>query len=315
MPRFSVIIPIKPGFVPLALQRFSRGNWPTEGVELLVAKGRAPSSQRNLAAQMAQGSILYFIDDDSLVPEDRLTRLAELMEDPTIVAVGGPSLTPESDSLLQRTIGVLLGSRIGAGAVRARYCSCGVLRDSSEQELILCNLAIRRDAFLALGGLHEALYPNEENELLDRLASLGRLVHDPDLVVYRSQRESLAAFIRQMFRYGRGRGQQTRLTGRIPLVSLAPVFLWLYLFLLILFPSLLLALPFIVYVAICLVTGMQAVRQTGDLRSALLLPPLVLLMHLSNGIGLISGLLGGARPVDPQAAREVAVTRYAGDEL
>jgi len=35
--------------------------------------------------------------------------------------------------------------------------------------LILCNLLARKDAMIELGGFNEALYPNEENALMDEL--------------------------------------------------------------------------------------------------------------------------------------------------
>ncbi len=65
----------------------------------------------------------------------------------------------------------------------ARYASVGRSRESSEKELILCNLVARRDAMLELGGFNEALYPNEENALMDELQKRGgKLLYDPELI-------------------------------------------------------------------------------------------------------------------------------------
>ena len=61
-----------------------------------------------------------------LSPPDCLSICALVMEDPDVAVVGGPSLTPPGDSLLQQLFGSALSSLLGAGAVRNRYRACGV---------------------------------------------------------------------------------------------------------------------------------------------------------------------------------------------
>jgi len=225
MTTFSIIIPIRPGGKPEALANLIKIDLSASQIEILVAEGHNPSRQRNEAVRQAQGEIIYFLDDDSLVQPDCLKRLADHFADPMVTVVGGPSLTPSTDSLLQQAIGSALASTLGAGGVRNRYQSRGTIRKTDEKELILCNLAVRRSAFISCGGFDERLYPNEENELLDRLrASGGILLHDPQLVVKRSQRRTLAAFARQMFRYGQGRARQTRIAGFSGIMPFAPLF-------------------------------------------------------------------------------------------
>src|SRR5439155_5208753 len=98
------------------------------------------------------------------------------------------------------------------GPSRARYTTVGAVRQTSEKELILCNLVARRPAMLELGGFNEALYPNEENALMDELQKRGgKLVYDPNLLVYRRPRHSLKAFAKMLRTYGRGRAEQFRL--------------------------------------------------------------------------------------------------------
>jgi len=288
----TIVIPIKPGLVPQAAEQVRRLTWPQGQLELLVAEGTNPSRQRNEAVQHARGEIIYFLDDDSGVVPDCLQRIAELFRDPQVVAVGGPSLTPASDSLLQRAIGAALSSPLGAGGVRNRYRAVGSLRETTERELILCNLAIRREAFLACGGFDERLYPNEENEFLDRLrATGGRLLHDPQLAVERSQRPHLAAFAKQMFRYGRGRARQTRMAGFSGLMPFAPLGLVLYLATLPLVSTLLWRLPLGVYAAGCLLCGLRGGINGRNPLFVVLLPALFPLLHLANGVGLLAGFL------------------------
>lgn len=288
----TIVIPIKPGLVPKAAERVRRLAWPQGQFELLVAEGTNPSRQRNEAVQQARGEIIYFLDDDSVVVPDCLQRIVEHFRDPQVVAVGGPSLTPASDSLLQQAIGAALSAPLGAGGVRNRYRAVGVVRETSERELILCNLAVRREAFLACGGFDERLYPNEENEFLDRLqAGGGKLLHDPRLPVERSQRPHLAAFIKQMFRYGRGRARQTRMAGFSGLMPFAPLGLLFYLASLVLVTAPLWRLPLGGYAAACLVCGLRGAMKARKPLFVVLLPALFPLVHLANGVGLMAGFL------------------------
>lgn len=288
----SLIIPIMPGLEPQAAARIAGLGWPADRFELLIAEGTCPSRQRNLAVQQARGEIVYFLDDDSLVAADALERLERHFSDPQVVAVGGPSLTPSSDSLLQRAFGAALASPLGAGGVRNRYQAVGDVRRTTERELILCNLAFRRDTFLAQGGLDERLYPNEENELLDRLRRAGGiLLHDPKLAVYRSQRPTLAAFARQMFRYGRGRGEQTRIAGFTGLMPFVPPAFVLYLLTLPFAPHPVWYLPAVFYLMAALLCALRAAISLRTPAFLLLVPLLFPLLHIANGLGLLAGFL------------------------
>ncbi|WP_224963362.1 glycosyltransferase [Geomonas subterranea] len=292
LPKFSVIIPVKPGGEVRALAAISQATYPGDLFEVLVAYGCQPSVQRNTAAREAQGEILYFLDDDSGVAPDFLDRAAGHYQDPNVAAAGGPSLTPATDSPLQRAIGIAFASAAGGGGVRNRYRKSGAARHSSDSELILCNLSFRREIFLAHEGLDERLYPNEENELMDRLQREGHLlVHDPELAVQRSQRRTYRAYVRQMYGYGRGRGEQTLIAGTLKPVTLAPSLLLLYALLVPLLGVPLLNLPLWAYFGVVLLASLQGTLVGKDLA---LLPRLLLVyptLHLVYGAGVIRGLI------------------------
>ncbi len=288
----AIIIPVRPGLQPQALDALAAVDCPPDQLEILVVEGTNPSRQRNEAVQQAQSEIVYFLDDDSLPVADLVARLERHFADERVVAVGGPSLTPPQDSVLQQAFGCALATPLGAGGVCNRYRSSGTVRQTTERELILCNLAFRRDAFLAAGGLDERLYPNEENELLDRLQRQGKiLLHDPQLVVVRSQRPSLAAFAYQMFRYGRGRAQQTRLAGMSGLMPLVPLFFVLYLLALPLLRSSLLFLPLFLYLLLVCLCSLHAASRCRTAVFAALLVLVFPVLHLANGLGLLVGFI------------------------
>lgn len=304
MQTFSIIIPVKPGGKVAALEALRGVEYPSRLLEILVAEGTCPSRQRNLAAREARGELLYFLDDDSRPVPDLLKRCAAAFGDSGVAVVGGPSLTPASDTRLQRLFGAALSSLFGAGAVRNRYRATGALRRTTEKELILCNLAFRRDLFLRLDGFDERLYPNEENELLDRIAACGHtLLHEPAMAVERSQRPTLKAFMRQMFGYGRGRAQQTLLAGPGSLVSFAPLLFVCYLLLLPFLPAApLWWLPLLAYAILVVCFSALAAMATARAENLLLLL-LFPLMHCCNGAGLLWGFAGGR----PMVARDAGV--------
>jgi hypothetical protein len=305
MATFSFIIPVKPGghVAALAALRQLDETGP-HTFEILIAEGSSPSRQRNAAAREAQGEIIYFLDDDSIVSPDCLSVCAGVMADPAVAVAGGPSLTPPTDSLLQQIFGSALSSLLGTGAVRNRYCARGSKRITTEKELILCNLAIKRSVFIDSGGFDERLYPNEENELLDRISSGGMiLMHVPGMAIQRSQRRTVRLFVRQMFSYGRGRGQQTLIAGPGTVAGFAPLLFLVYLCLLPALQSNRFSLaPLLAYLALVLFFSLAEVIASGSI-SRLLLIPLYPLMHISNGWGLLYGLLGGkhgrSAPGDP----------------
>jgi GT2 family glycosyltransferase len=276
--------------------------------EILIAEGSAPSRQRNRAALESLGDILYFLDDDSLIDPGNLTLCAEAMNDPAVAVVGGPSLTPESDSSLQRLFGSALASPFGSGAVCNRYREEGRARVTSDKELILCNLAIRRSVFIEQNGFNESLYPNEENEFLERVAAAGYLsMHLPSMRAFRSQRHTLRAFVLQMFSYGRGRAQQTLITGSWSLTSFIPLLFVIYLLLAPLgVKYILLLAPLVIYLLLALAASFQVTVRTQRLYS-LFLVGLYPLMHAVNGCGLLWGLLNG-RP-GPTRDTPLRITR------
>lgn len=299
--KISVIIPVRPGGPILALDALRVADYPPELLEIIAVEGDCPSRQRNQAARKAEGDVLYFLDDDSAVAPDVFRRLAQHYADPGVHAVGGPSLTPDDEPLLSRCIGYALGTCLGAWSMRARWVSVGEYRPAGEKELIGCNLSVRRQTLEVIGGFHEELFPNEETELVSRLARSGHLaMYDPGLIVRRAQRRTLIDLASQFFRYGRGRMKQMRRAGRDGMVPfLAPALGLVYLALLPLLGWLLgpwAALPLAVYLAVIATAGVWLGLAHRTATGCIILPLVFGLIHTSYGYGLIvEGMVGCSR--------------------
>ena len=181
--------------------------------EIFSVCGNQPTFQRNRCIEQAKGRFIYFLDNDSHLPAESILIAYNCLKDNNHISIlGGPSLEKADDNVFQRTLGKLFASRLATGGYSARYTSKGFFRASSDKELILCNLIVARSIFEKVGLLNENLYPNEENEFIHRGINFGLGVyHHPAIKVYRSHRENYRNFIRQMFNYGRGRAEQTKI--------------------------------------------------------------------------------------------------------
>jgi succinoglycan biosynthesis protein ExoA len=297
-PSVSIIIPVRPGSAPPpALAGVPSLRYPPELLEVLVVEGENPSAQRNAAMAAASGEVLYFIDDDTELDPWALARAMECLRDgcpePDVACVGGPVLTSKGDGPFQRAVGAAMGSVFGLGPVRNRFVPYGPVRLTSEQELLSANLAMRRDAMERVGGFDEALYPNEETELLKRLRAGGlTCAYHPLMTARRSQRRSLPAIFIQNFRYGASRMAHfaPRATAQ-EYMLLAPMALVLLLAAGLAWPTLFTLAPLLFYAA----TGLGAALFTAPhmRRPALALVHLLAIfptIHLGYGLGSAWGL-------------------------
>jgi succinoglycan biosynthesis protein ExoA len=300
LPLVTIIIPARPdeGEVT-ALAAAQALDYPADRLEIILARGKQPSVQRNAALRAARGEIIYFLDDDSLAQPGNLRRAIEHFRQPQVQIVGGPNLCPPAAPFLEQVFALVLGSWIAFGPSRARYAKVGAERATSEKELILCNLLGRRESLLQHGGFNEALYPNEENALMDNLQNAGgTLLYDPELFVWRRPRRTLRAFAKMLLNYGRGRAEQFRTTPTLgSLLNFVPPLFVLYLLvalpLAFCWPWVLAPLP--LYVLAILAQTLALVPGGGLVQSFCALPFLVV-THVFYGIGFWRGLFTKLKP-------------------
>ena len=296
-------------------------DYPHYKLEIIVARGKQPSIQRNAGLKAAGGELIYFLDDDSMPRPENLHRAVSHFNDPNVKMVGGPNVCPVDAPRLERIFALVLGSWLAFGPSRARYTPVGDVRPTSEKELILCNLVARRDPMLELGGFNEALYPNEENALMDELQKRGgKLIYDPQLVVHRRPRATLKSFARMLMTYGRGRAEQFRLhpTFGSALNFVPPLFL-VYLIAL---PVVLLSLPSLagmaliplaLYVLAVLVQG-AVLAAGGQILNSLAAIPIIVLTHILYGFGFWRGLFSALKkPSDQSPAAPVVLETLSKD--
>jgi succinoglycan biosynthesis protein ExoA len=309
-PTITVIIPRKAdSSAEDTIHAVLNCDYPQHLLEIIEVIGESPSKQRNMGAKAANGEILYFLDNDSIVTPTLFSRIVKyyagvqssLCTDDCdkLVGVGGPNLTPAADGFLQKTFGHALASPFAHFKMCARYKPTGNMRYAGEKELILCNLSIRKQTFLREHGFDESMYPNEENEFINRLVEKGyQFIYDPDAYVYRSRRNRFLGFIRQLFHYGGGRANQIVIEGlsRKSLLFFLPLGLLCFLILLLTLSffryfSWWMGIPLALYGLLAILSAFQFAIQERNPLLVVILPVWYLLMHLSYGAGLLWGFL------------------------
>ncbi|HEY2328941.1 MAG TPA: glycosyltransferase [Verrucomicrobiae bacterium] len=314
LPIVTVIIAAPPDMAEVkALAAVRQLDRPPGSLEIIIARGRQPSVQRNEAVKAARGEWIYFLDDDSIPARENLRRLENYFAEPNVVMLGGPNLCPLDAPPLEKVFAAVLASWLAFGPSRARYAPVGKVRDTGEKELILCNLAIRRADLVEQGGFNEALYPNEENALMDGLQKKNRrLVYDPQFIAQRRPRRTLKSFFKMLVNYGRGRAEQFRLHPTPgSALNFVPPFFCLYLVLLAAvelvgrdkFPPplrFLLAAPLGFYFLAAIGQTLASIPAAGFVR-AILAMPLLVASHIFYGLGFWRGLFtklktGGNHP-------------------
>jgi GT2 family glycosyltransferase len=215
-------------------------------------------------------------------------------EDEDVAGVGGPAVTPEGDSILQKASGLVYSSMIGGGGYTYRYTS-GTLREVDDYPT--CNFLVRRDIFERVGGFDTHYWPGEDTKLcLDITKKLGKkIIYEPNALVYHHRRELFTPHLHQVWSYALHRGffakkfpeTSRRLSYFLPTLfvlgllvgpvmsTILPI-LWL----------IYLPITSVYFIAVAL-TALTA----GSLKLSFLVFAGIVLTHITYGAGFIKGLL------------------------
>jgi glycosyltransferase involved in cell wall biosynthesis len=315
MAMFSIIIPVKElndyvrETVPYILQldfvdwelfivtnEDQNTEWPNETRIRMMSSGRVgPAQKRDIAAAVATGEYLVFLDDDSY-PEPNLLSLALEKFTEGAVALGGPAVTPQSDSFKQKVSGAVFSSKITGGSPE-RYRPMGQQREVDDWPSV--NLMVTRHIFLKIGGFNSPYWPGEDTFLCLKLLRAGhRVTYVPKLIVWHHRREGLLRHMKQVGAYGLHRGYFAR---HLPETSRRIQYIFPSLvFLLFLCAPIAIVLPVIMQRFVILgllmyligvILGVGDIMRFEKKTVALATLPYVIATHLSYGYWFLRGLL------------------------
>jgi mycofactocin system glycosyltransferase len=220
-PAVSIVIPVfnRPQEISECLEALLRLDYPEDRREIIVIDdgstdntrevvrrypirlmareaNRGQSAARNLGVQCAGGELIAFIDSDCVAEPEWLTELVPYFQDQRLGLVGGYVA-----SYFQKT-GL---DRYEAAASPLSMGRSPVLADSSDLDFYVptCNLLVRKEAFLKVGGLDEARRFGEDVDLCWKLRKQGyRQLYVPAGPVRHKHRSRLLRSATQRFHYG-----------------------------------------------------------------------------------------------------------------
>jgi len=305
----SIIIPCKDldGYTRECIENCRRLDYPNfeiillpdysteaiDGVRIIVTGPVAPGIKRNTGVKSSNGIFCAFIDNDAYPRSDWLTNALKYFEDPEVGGAGGPGLTPEEDSLMQKAGGYVLSSFM-VGNLSSRYKTRSCIESD---DIHSCNFIARKAVIEAVGGWNERYWPGEDTLMCLAIKKLGKkLIESSDVVVYHHRRSLFKPHLRQVSRFGEHRGFFAK---KFPdnSAKLTYFFPSLLVFSLIAGAVLSLFFPFFAYivllgVAVYLVSSLVAAAL--QVRSVNLLFPVwlgIIVTHVIYGSFFISGLI------------------------
>lgn len=185
-------------------------------IRLLLTNEKAtgPAEKRDLAIEQAKGEICAFIDDDAYPDPNWIKNAVAWFSNPEIVAVGGPGLTPPSDSFWEKISGFILQSYFGSGGIQGRFYP--VNRRFFIKEQPAYNLFIRTAILKKVGNYGTKLYGGEDMVVCMKVKEHGKIFYTPDVVVYHHRRSFPRGHLKQISGVGLRRGYLFRNYPKIP---------------------------------------------------------------------------------------------------
>ena len=226
----SIIIPVRnrPDDIEGCLQSLEELNYPDDKLEIIVvddaSTDRTPdvvgcypvrlirlkhhkqaSYCRNLAARQARGDVLAFIDSDCLADPAWLRELVPAFKDAKLGACGGVVDSYFNVNGLDRYEKVKSSLNVSSRFKRSQ-------ENDPFFYLPACNLLVRRQLFLELGGFKEELVVGEDVDLCWRLRKRSHQIeYRLEGRIYHKHRNRMFSFCRRRFEYGTSEPQLNKL--------------------------------------------------------------------------------------------------------
>lgn len=172
-----------------------------------MAANAGPGAARNTAVRIAKGEILAFMDDDCLADRLWLKDLVVCFQDCDVAAVGGQVAAASVTGVVERY--EISQSPLNMGKQQRL-----LQMEGAHTYLATCNLLVRKQAYLSVGGFTPHLRVGEDVDLCWRLmGKAGLIYYLPRGIVYHYHRAKLSSFMGRRFCYAQS---EASLANRFP---------------------------------------------------------------------------------------------------
>lgn len=253
-----------------------------------------PADKRDIGSGIAKGEVLAFIDDDAYPDKDWLKNALKNFENKEIVAVGGPGLTPKKDSFMQQIGGKILESKLASGTEDYR---CKIKKRKFVEDYPSFNFFVRKNTFDKIRGFDYRYWRGEDTALCLKLIKYGKIIYDPNVVVYHHKRALFLKHLRQIWKCALYRGffaKKFPKTSRKFAYFVPSLFLFGLLFgFIVSFYNLYLMIIYIdvliIYFTLLIIESIKI----NDFKGAVILIPGIFLTHIVYGFAFLIGLIVG----------------------
>lgn len=162
--------------------------------KLISTSNRGLSIARNTGLYKAKGEIIAYLDDDAYPDEHWLHYLAYAYINSSHAAMGGPNIIPSEDGPIATCVANAPGGPVHV-----------LETDEIAEHIPGCNLSVRRDALLEIGGFDPAYHAaGDDVDVCWRIQEAGYTIgFHPSALVWHHRRNSLQAYWKQQYGYGK----------------------------------------------------------------------------------------------------------------
>lgn len=163
-------------------------------VKLITTPNRGLSNARNTGLYLAQGEIVAYIDDDAYPDPHWLHYLAHAYRNSTHACIGGPNLAPDDDGPIATCVANAPGGPVHV-----------LLSDEIAEHVPGCNLSVRRDALMEIGGFDPIFRSaGDDVDVCWRIQEAGYTIgFHPAALVWHHRRNSISNYWKQQIGYGK----------------------------------------------------------------------------------------------------------------
>ena len=178
--------------------------WKDSRIKIISSGRVSPGEKRDLGANISNGKYLAFLDDDAYPEENWLVNAFYELEKNNLEAIGGPSLTPESNTFWQKVSGAMYERKLlGGDPIRYQQIN----KEVFVEDWPSVNLIVSKKAFDSVGGFDCKFWPGEDTLFCLKLKQKGiSIKYVPNVLVWHHRRKNFFQHLKQLANYGLHRG-------------------------------------------------------------------------------------------------------------
>jgi len=260
------------------------------GFHYFKNEGRIQSAGWNQALDLCRGEIISIVSGHVILAPDYVSKAVQTLQRTGADLVGG-SVRSISSGKVGEAIAFAMTHPFGVGGARFRYAE-----KEEETDSVFMGFC-RREVYEKIGKYDEELVRNQDDEFSYRLSKAGgRIICNPEITSYYHTRSTYKSLWRQYFQYGywkvrvlQKHPRQMRLRQFVPLAFVLSLLFALLLSILLPWGWLFLVGLSGLYLLAAFFVSLRIASEKGW-KYFLLLPPAFATIHISYGLGFLTGL-------------------------